>query len=87
MKIGQEMAPTTKFGNVLAKQALRHDHYPKYLKLYYGVNAKLKKDGIMAPQEASLLNTMKMYDALGKPLDTIPTLHVGGTNGKVFGSR
>ena len=25
---------------------------------------------------------MQLYECLGKPLDNIPTIHIGGTNGK-----
>lgn len=29
-----------------------------------------------------LENSQRLYEALGKPLDDIPVIHVGGTNGK-----
>lgn len=57
------------------------------LRLYYGINAALKRDGILAPMLASVQNTKSLYDLIGKPLDSIPTIHVGGTNGKVRWSR
>ena len=28
------------------------------------------------------MNTRRLYELIGKPLDSIPTVHVGGTNGK-----
>ena len=58
-------------------------NYPTMLRHLYGINDLLKKDGIMAPSDASLTNTSRLYDLIGRPLDRIPTLHVGGTNGKV----
>lgn len=57
--------------------------YPEYLRSLYGVNRKLRKDGILAPGDASVHNVRALYKALGRPLDKIPTIHVGGTNGKV----
>ena len=59
-------------------------NYPTMLRHLYGINDLLKKDGIMAPSDASLTNTSRLYDLIGRPLDRIPTLHVGGTNGKVI---
>lgn len=56
--------------------------YSACLKFLYGINDKLKKDGIMAPSDSSLSNTSRLYDLIGRPLDRIPTVHVGGTNGK-----
>jgi dihydrofolate synthase/folylpolyglutamate synthase len=58
--------------------------YPSMLRTFYGINAGLKKDGILAPAGDSLQNTRKLYNLIGQPLDNIPTIHVGGTNGKVF---
>ncbi len=49
----------------------------------YGVNSRLKGEGILAPSSLSLENTRSLYELIGKPLDRIPTIHVGGTNGKV----
>lgn len=46
------------------------------------VNGKLNKSGVKAPSEEALVNTRRLYELLGKPLDRIPTVHVGGTNGK-----
>ncbi len=57
--------------------------YPSMLRLYYGINSNLKKEGILAPFAASVLNTKRLYDLIGQPLDNIPTIHIGGTNGKV----
>ena len=36
----------------------------------------------MAPSESSLANTRQLYELIGRPLDRIQTIHVGGTNGK-----
>lgn len=58
--------------------------YPAMLRHLYGINDLLKKDGILAPSDSSLTNTSRLYDLIGRPLDKIPTLHVGGTNGKVL---
>ena len=68
--------------NVMSK-LMQSELYPAHLRLFYGINAGLKRDGILAPQETSLENTRYLYDIIGRPLDNIPTLHVGGTNGKV----
>lgn len=57
--------------------------YPLVLKLLYSVNDSLKKDGILAPSDDSLAHTRRLYELIGRPLDRIPTIHVGGTNGKV----
>ncbi len=32
----------------------------------------------------SKLHTTRLYNAIGRPLDAIPSVLVGGTNGKVF---
>jgi hypothetical protein len=58
--------------------------YPTMLRHLYSINDLLKKDGILAPSDSSLTNTSRLYDLIGRPLDKIPTLHVGGTNGKVI---
>eukprot|EP01038_Epipyxis_sp_PR26KG_P009145 gene9145-12334_t len=57
-------------------------NYPSMLRAFYRINQQLRKEGIMAPSEESIHNTMKLYDLLDKPLDNIPTVHIGGTNGK-----
>jgi folylpolyglutamate synthase/dihydropteroate synthase len=57
--------------------------YPHLLRTLYNVNDLLKRDGIMAPSDDSVHNTDKIYDLIGRPLDRIPTIHIGGTNGKV----
>jgi len=57
-------------------------NYPTLLRHLYSINDLLKKDGIMAPSDASLTNTSRLYNLIGRPLDRIPTLHIGGTNGK-----
>jgi len=56
--------------------------YPSLLRVVYDVNSLLKKDGIMAPSTGSLSNTSRVYELIGRPLDSIPVVHVGGTNGK-----
>jgi len=58
------------------------DSYPQCLKALYDVNNLLKQDGIMAPSESSLDTTQRLYALIGRPLDRIKTIHVGGTNGK-----
>ena len=58
------------------------ENYTSSLKVLYAVNGRLNKNGIQMPSEGSLANTRKLYELLGKPLDRIPTIHVGGTNGK-----
>lgn len=56
--------------------------YPSLLRLMYKINDGLKRDGILAPNNQSLSNTDILYGLIGRPLDTIPTVHIGGTNGK-----
>ena len=60
--------------------------YPQLLSHLYSINDRIKSDGISAPSSRSFPNTIKLYEAIGKPLDRIPTIHVGGTNGKVSNS-
>lgn len=62
---------------------LQSELYPAHLRQFYAINSGLRKEGISAPQEISLANTRRLYEILGSPLDKIPTLHIGGTNGKV----
>lgn len=57
--------------------------YPAMLRLLNGINSSLRKDGILAPGMNSVQNTKRLYELIGQPLDNIPTVHVGGTNGKV----
>ena len=57
-----------------------------------GINPLLAKyqkreKGISKPDEHALKNTDDLYSLIGRPLDYIPTIHVAGTNGKVFISR
>lgn len=60
-------------------------NYTTILKTLNGINDNLKQDGVIyAPNDDSLLNTSKLYDLIGRPLDKIPTIHIGGTNGKVI---
>ena len=58
-------------------------NYPSLLQCLYKINDSLKRDGILAPTNMSLSNTSLLYEIIGKPLDSIPTIHIGGTNGKV----
>ena len=58
--------------------------YPTALQYLNSINAKLRADGVLAPNSNSLSNTMNLYELVGKPLDRIPTFHIGGTNGKVL---
>jgi hypothetical protein len=64
----------------------RFPNYGTALKYLYGINSRLKAEGILAPNSNSLTNTKELYKLIGKPLDTIPTIHIGGTNGKVSNS-
>jgi hypothetical protein len=57
--------------------------YPQLLRMLCSINDSLKRDGILAPTDVSLVNTARLYELIGKPLDKIPTVIVGGTNGKV----
>ena len=57
--------------------------YRECLKHVYSINRRLKEEGISAPSAVSVDNVRKVYSYLGKPLDSIPTFHIGGTNGKV----
>jgi hypothetical protein len=57
--------------------------YQELLKTLCNINELLKCDGVLAPTADSLINTKKLYESFNKPLDSIPTIHVGGTNGKV----
>jgi dihydrofolate synthase / folylpolyglutamate synthase len=57
-------------------------NYPAMLRHVNNINSKLRNEGILAPSESSLQNTLTLYNAIGRPLDRIPTIHVGGTNGK-----
>jgi dihydrofolate synthase/folylpolyglutamate synthase len=59
--------------------------YNSILKTLYNVNNLLKnksKDGISAPADNSLDATLALYRLVGHPLDSVKTIHVGGTNGK-----
>jgi folylpolyglutamate synthase/dihydropteroate synthase len=61
----------------------RFPNYGTALKYLYGLNHRLKAQGVLAPDTNSLSHTLSLYNLIGKPLDRIPTIHVGGTNGKV----
>ncbi len=60
-------------------------NYKSMLKTLYNVNNLLKnksKEGISAPADSSLDATRVLYRLVEYPLDSIKTIHVGGTNGK-----
>jgi folylpolyglutamate synthase/dihydropteroate synthase len=57
--------------------------YPSALKFLYSLNARINKKGVSAPSYQSLEIVATLYKKLGKPLDKIPIVHIGGTNGKV----
>lgn len=57
--------------------------YKDALVRLYAVNKLLRSEGVAAPNEDSLSNVRTLYEAIGRPLDSIPVVHVGGTNGKV----
>lgn len=54
--------------------------YASCLRRLYAINGSLNRDGIVMPN--NLDGTIRLYHLLGSPLDRIPTIHVGGTNGK-----
>lgn len=56
--------------------------YPDTLRFLQSLNKKLKADGVLAPTASSIDHVRTLYSALGRPLDDIPVVHVGGTNGK-----
>ncbi len=58
------------------------DSYANLLDALNALNGKLSRSGVKAPSEEALVNTQRLYELIGKPLDFIPTVHVGGTNGK-----
>jgi folylpolyglutamate synthase/dihydropteroate synthase len=58
--------------------------YPSTLRYLYALNANLSRGGVQAPSHKSLDNTRLLYELIGKPLDKIPTVIIGGTNGKVL---
>lgn len=58
--------------------------FVKYVKAWQSINKTLKQGGISAPSDISFNNVMKLYEDLDKPIDSIPCIHVGGTNGKVL---
>ena len=43
---------------------------------------RLYHRNVIIPAKMGLESTIKLYNALNRPLDTIPILHVAGTNGK-----
>lgn len=61
----------------------RFPNYGTALRYLLNINKKIKAEGILAPNTNSISNTLSLYHLIGKPLDSIPTIHIGGTNGKV----
>ncbi len=57
--------------------------YDAALEKIHSINKALKSDGIWAPSANSFLGVKRLYNYLGCPIDSIPVLHVAGTNGKV----
>ena len=49
---------------------------------YRAVLRKLYQINSMNPVKMGLSNTLALYNLIGRPLDTIPIVHVAGTNGK-----
>jgi hypothetical protein len=47
-----------------------------------GSNAANRRTDISAPSHKSRSDTLRLYNAIGRPLEHIPTVIVGGTNGK-----
>ena len=43
---------------------------------------RLYQTNLFHPVKLGLENTHRLYDALGKPLEDIPVIHIAGTNGK-----
>jgi dihydrofolate synthase / folylpolyglutamate synthase len=51
-------------------------------KMYNALLRKLYSINIANPVKMGLDNSKRAYELLGKPLDSIPVIHVAGTNGK-----
>ena len=49
---------------------------------YHTVLRKLYQINAMNPVKMGLSNTLSLYNLIGRPLDTIPIIHIAGTNGK-----
>ena len=49
---------------------------------YHTVLRKLYQINTMNPVKMGLSNTLSLYNLIGRPLDTVPIIHVAGTNGK-----
>lgn len=60
-----------------------NDSYNNVLQTLKQVNFKIRQEGILAPSTSSVENTLFLYNYFGRPLDKIPCIHCGGTNGKV----
>ena len=55
--------------------------YPALLRHLYSINELLSAEGKVI-NASSLSNTEYVYNSLGRPIDRIPIIHIGGTNGK-----
>lgn len=69
------------YGDIYRPKTLWSD-YGSLMAHLNGINGQLKKDGIAMPSSDSMDTVRRLYDNLGRPLDVIKTVHVGGTNGK-----
>jgi dihydrofolate synthase / folylpolyglutamate synthase len=59
--------------------------YESLIGIMNSINSKIcqiSNVGFDAPTVDTLQQTNRLYSLIGKPLDSIPTIHVGGTNGK-----
>ncbi len=57
--------------------------YNNYIHKITSINKNLRREGVLSPGEKSYENVKRLYYSLGQNLDSIPVVHVGGTNGKV----
>lgn len=56
--------------------------YDDYIRKIKSINRSLRKEGVLAPGDKAYENVQTLYRAMGSKLDSIPVVHVGGTNGK-----
>lgn len=49
---------------------------------YHAVLRKLYQINTKNPVKMGLSNTIALYNLIGRPLDSIPIIHIAGTNGK-----
>ena len=50
--------------------------------MYKSLLQKLYQINVNHPVKLGLQNISEIYDKLGRPIDNIPIIHIGGTNGK-----